>query len=48
MTYNHFFGKENALLTPNTVTSNPALYMLTGAQSLRDRNFLSFTVQTTF
>lgn len=48
LTYNHFFGKENAVLTPNTVAANPALYMLTGAQSLRDRNFISFTAQTTY
>lgn len=48
LNYTHYFGKENALLTPNTNASNPALYMLTGAQTLRDRNFVSFTVQTTF
>lgn len=48
LNYTHFFGKENAMLTQNTDASNPALYMLTGAQSLRDRNFVSFTVQTTF
>lgn len=48
LNYTHFFGKENAFLTPNTVASNPALYMLTGAQSLRDRDFVSLTIQTTF
>lgn len=48
LNYTHFFGKENALLTKNTDPTNPALYMLTGAQPLRDRNFISFTLQTTF
>lgn len=49
LNYSHFYGKENAFLTPNTIAnpSNP-LYMTTGAQSLRDRDFISFTVQTTF
>ena len=47
--YTHFFGESNAFLTPNTVNA-PAggLYMQTGAQSLRDRDFLSLSVQTTF
>lgn len=50
LNYTHFFGKGNAFLTPNTDASNPRnpLYMTTGAQSLRDRDFLSFSVQTTF
>lgn len=50
LNYTHFLGKENAFLTPNTKSTDPrtGLYMVTGAQSLRDRNFLSFTVQTTF
>lgn len=47
LSYNHFFGKENAFLTPNT-TAIPGLYMQTGAQSLHDRDFVSLSVQTTF
>lgn len=48
LNYVHFYGKENAFLTPNTSTAIPGLFMQTGAQSLRDRDFISFTVQTTF
>lgn len=47
LTYNHFFGKENAFLTPNT-TSIPGPFMTSGAQSLRDRDFISFAIQSTF
>lgn len=48
LTYNHFFGKENAFLTPNTFPSYPAPFMTTGAQTLRDRDFISFSIQSTF
>jgi len=47
LNYTHFFGKENAFLTPNTFAT-PSPYMTTGAQSLRDRDFVSLSVQTTF
>lgn len=46
--YVHFFGTENAFLTSNSVAPARGLYMQTGAQSLRDRDFISFSVQTTF
>lgn len=45
--YVHFFGPENAFLTPNTKGGH-ALYMLTNAQSLHDRDFISFQIQTSF
>lgn len=44
----HFFGRENAFLTPNTSTVIPGLYMLTGSQSLHDRDFITITAQATF
>jgi hypothetical protein len=43
----HFYGRENAFLTTNT-TSVPGLFMQTGAQSLRDRDFISLSLQSTF
>lgn len=46
--YVHYFGSANALLTSNSVDPARGLLMLTGAQSLRDRNFISFSIQTTF
>ena len=48
LTYNHFFGRENAFLTPNTSTSIPGPFMTTGAQSLADRDFVSLSIQSTF
>lgn len=48
LNYTHYFGKEDAFLTPNTVDPAHGPFMRTGAQSLRDRDFISFTVQTTF
>jgi len=48
LNYTHYFGKEDAFLTPNTVDPTHGPFMQTGAQTLRDRDFISFTVQTTF
>jgi len=45
--FTHYFGDSNAFLTPNTTTI-PGLYMQTGAQSLHDRDFVSFSIQRTF
>lgn len=44
----HFYGSENAFLTSNSVDPSRGLFMQTGAQSLHDRDFISFSVQTTF
>jgi hypothetical protein len=44
----HYFGPENAFLTSNSIDPARGLLMLTGAQSLHDRDFISFSVQTTF
>ncbi len=46
--YVHFYGSGNAFLTPNTNTAIPGLFMQTGAQSLRDRDFLTVSIQSTF
>ena len=43
----HFFGKENAFLKPNT-SAVPGPFSLSFAQSLRDRDFISFSLQSTF
>jgi hypothetical protein len=43
----HYFGKEDAFLKPNT-SSVPGPFSLSFAQSLHDRDFISFSVQTTF
>lgn len=48
LNYVHYYGPENAFLTSNSVDAARGLYMQTGAQSLRDRDFISFSVQTTF
>jgi len=48
LNYVHYFGPENAFLTSNSVDPTRGLYMQTGAQSLRDRDFISISVQTTF
>lgn len=47
LSFNHFVGKANAFLTANT-TRIPGPYMQTGAQSLRDRDFVALSAQTTF
>ena len=44
----HYYGREDAFLTPNTNTAIPGLFMQTGAQSLHDRDFVSLSLQTTF
>ncbi|NMM28915.1 MAG: DUF1302 domain-containing protein [Glaciimonas sp.] len=44
----HFFGPENAFLTPNTNTAIPGPFMSSGAQSLHDRDFLTVSLQSTF
>jgi hypothetical protein len=46
--YVHFYGPENGFLTSNSIDSARGLLMQTYAQSLRDRDFVSFSVQTTF
>lgn len=48
LNYVHFFGPENSFLTSNSVDPTRGLYMQSGAQSLRDRDFISFSLQTTF
>ncbi len=47
LNYVHFLGTNGAFLTPY---ANPArtLFALTGAQSLADRDFISFSIQSTF
>jgi hypothetical protein len=46
--YVHFYGTQNAFLTPNTNAAIPGPFMQTGAQSLGDRDFISATIQATF
>lgn len=48
LNYVHYYGRENAFLTSNSVDAARGLYMQTRAQSLHDRDFISFSVQTTF
>ena len=43
----HYFGKENAFLQSN-VSSVPGPFSLSYAQSLRDRDFISLSIQSTF
>ena len=48
LNYTHYYGKEDAFLTPNALDPSHGPYMQTGAQTLHDRDFISLTVQTTF
>jgi hypothetical protein len=43
----HFIGKEDAFLKPNT-SAVPGPFSLSYGQSLRDRDFISFSIQSTF
>ena len=47
LNYVHFFGPENAFLTTSSLPAR-SLYQLSNGQSLRDRDFISLSVQTTF
>ena len=51
--YVRFYGKKDAFLTPwspgaGVNATYPGPYMQTGAQSLGDRDFISFSIQATF
>jgi hypothetical protein len=48
ISYVHYFGPQNAMLTANTNTAIPGRYMQTGAQALGDRDFITLSFQAKF
>ena len=48
LNYVHFFGPEKQYLVSNSVDPARGLLMLSGGQPLADRDFISFSIQTTF
>lgn len=48
LNYVHFYGPKGAFLESNSKDPARGLLMLSGKQSLYDRDFISFSVQTTF